>query len=480
GAYAVLMEKAEQQCLRRQTGIDQLARGAGAHQDDGAPPAILGGVAPRCVALGRQPLDHQAAAAPARDAAIVRTACHRHFEPGLDLLGLAEIMMGAFGQRRTLQLDDALIAIGMLALVDGEGEMAGAQQARHRIAETACAGRRRLDRFREPLGIILRIAAYRAGAGHVGDQQADRPIAARLQGEDAVIFERARQSRGERDRLAQHQRHRFRIVVTLQYLIQYRAEPHETAAQPGPVDLKRLDKIVGNDIRHHAIPRPRATCRLGSSRGGWKRGRAQARHQARMPFCACSRFSASSHTTDWGPSMTPAVTSSPRLAGRQCMKMAPALALAISRSSTRYGASMLWRLTLASTPIDTQVSVTTQSAPWTASSGLAVTRTRPPSALAQSSTRCGGSGDGGQAMRRSKSKRTAACTQLTTTLLPSPLHATTLPAAGPLCSSSVMTSAMIWQGWLASVRPLMTGTVACCASSSSFAACVVRIMMAST
>src|SRR4030065_730827 len=39
-------------------------------------------------------------------------------------------------------------------------------------------------------------------------------------------------------------------------------------------------------------------------------------------FCTCRRLSASSHTTDCGPSITSAVTSSPRCAGRQCMKTA--------------------------------------------------------------------------------------------------------------------------------------------------------------
>ena len=55
------------------------------------------------------------------------------------------------------------------------------------------------------------------------------------------------------------------------------------------------------------------------------------RHQARMPFWACRRFSASSNTTDCGPSITSSVTSSPRWAGRQCMKSASGLACAISR-----------------------------------------------------------------------------------------------------------------------------------------------------
>ena len=48
--------------------------------------------------------------------------------PGLDLLGLAEIVLGAFGQGRAGQFDDALIALGVLALIDGEGDIAGADQ----------------------------------------------------------------------------------------------------------------------------------------------------------------------------------------------------------------------------------------------------------------------------------------------------------------------------------------------------------------
>ena len=62
-------------------------------------------------------------------------------------------------------------------------------------------------------------------------------------------------------------------------------------------------------------------------------------------------------------------------------------------------------------------------------------------------------------------------------LLPSPDQAMRVPAIGPRCSSKVITSAISWQGWVRSVRPLMTGTVACSASSSSFSSLVVRIMM---
>ena len=44
--------------------------------------------------------------------------------------------------------------------------------------------------------------------------------------------------------------------------------------------------------------------------------------RAMMAFCTCSRFSASSKTTDCGPSRTSSVISSPRCAGRQCRTMA--------------------------------------------------------------------------------------------------------------------------------------------------------------
>ena len=51
---------------------------------------------------------------------------------------------------------------------------------------------------------------------------------------------------------------------------------------------------------------------------------------------------------------------------------------------------------------------------------------------------------------------------------------------GPRCSSKVMTSAMVWQGWESSVRPLITGTLAKDARSCSLEATPVRIMMTST
>ena len=122
-----------------------------------------------------------------------------------------------------------------------------------------------------------------------------------------------------------------------------------------------------------------------------------ARHQARIAFCTCSRFSASVHTTDCGPSITSAVTSSPRWAGRQCMKMASGLAHAITARSTWNGFRRLLRFFLSSpSPMDTQTSVTTQSAPRAAAWGSCPTLTEAPSLFAQASSSGAGLNFSGQ------------------------------------------------------------------------------------
>ena len=58
----------------------------------------------------------------------------------------------------------------------------------------------------------------------------------------------------------------------------------------------------------------------------------------RRAFCVWSRFSAWSKTTEADDSSTSAVTSSPRWAGRQCMKSAPGAAIAIRRAVHLVGA----------------------------------------------------------------------------------------------------------------------------------------------
>jgi len=66
-------------------------------------------------------------------------------------------------------------------------------------------------------------------------------------------------------------------------------------------------------------------------------------------------------------------------------------------------------------------------------------------------------------------------------LFPSPIQATGIPSnSGPNSSWIVWRSAMSWHGWSRSVSPLMTGTEACFAISSTSAWSKVRIMIPST
>ncbi len=83
-------------------------------------------------------------------------------------------------------------------------------------------------------------------------------------------------------------------------------------------------------------------------------------------------------------------------------------------------------------------------------------------------------------MFRRKSNRAAAWMKLAHMLLPSPIQATVRPRIGPRCSSKVCRSAITWHGWLLSVRPLITGTVAAWAKRSTSSWRLARIITAST
>ena len=151
--------------------------------------------------------------------------------------------MHAFAQAGAFERDDALITLGMLALIDGEREIAGADQMRHR----ECGVGAELGELGH---VELRIAADRAGGGDVGDHHADRPVALGLEREDALVFERARQRHGERDRLAQHGGNRRRIGMALQDGVDNRSQSHQPSAQAEGVDLERLDDVVRWGFEH--------------------------------------------------------------------------------------------------------------------------------------------------------------------------------------------------------------------------------------
>ena len=78
----------------------------------------------------------------------------------------------------------------------------------------------------------------------------------------------------------------------------------------------------------------------------------------RSARAACIRFPACRQTTDCGPSMTSALTSSPRCAGRQCMKITGSLAAFISAASIVQPAKARRRSSRSSSwPIDVHTSL---------------------------------------------------------------------------------------------------------------------------
>ena len=101
------------------------------------------------------------------------------------------------------------------------------------------------------------------------------------------------------------------------------------------------------------------------------------------------RFPASSHTRERGPSITASVTSSPRWAGRQWRKMASGEARSISAVSTWNGSKACSRRSESASPMLTQVSVTTASAPSTASTLSWPMVTREPTSARARSIRSG-------------------------------------------------------------------------------------------
>ena len=254
----------------------------------------------------RQELGHQPAGAPGT-AAAAELLGDGEADACRDLLGLTEILVRRLLQPLPFESDDALVAARLGALVDGHGEDALAEQLGR-----ARAGRQGGD----ALPVEAREGTQPVGGVEVDDQHLDRAVRARLQLEAALELQGGAEQHGEGGRLADHARHGVRVVVPVQDRVERGAEPHDAAADVQSLDREGQDEIVHpfEADGRHASGAPM--------------------HQARMPFCACRRFSASSNTTERGPSMTSSVTSSPRWAGRQCMKTASWPAAAISLALT--------------------------------------------------------------------------------------------------------------------------------------------------
>src|SRR5947199_3202897 len=205
-------------------------------------------------------------------------------------------------------------------------------------------------------------------------------------------------------------------------------------------------------------------------------GLAERRHHAPPPVASSARsartasirLAACCQTSEEGPSITSAVTSSPRCAGRQCRNTAWSPAAVMRSPSTRYPRNAAWRVSdSCSWPIDVHTSVYTASAPFTASYGSTASSTAPPRLPARSTTSSSSSYPGGDATVSSMPHRAEAKASEAATLFPSPTNTTRRPSSDPRCSRSVRTSASAWHGWARSDRRFTTGTSTAAAMASS-------------
>ena len=127
--------------------------------------------------------------------------------------------------------DDALVAGHVGALVDGEREMAAAEQLRRRGAPRPTRG--------EPLGVEARIGAHAVGRLEIDDQHVDRAVGARLQLKAAFELQRSAQQDGQHDHLAHQPRHRRGIGVAFEDAVDDGPEAHDAAARIEGFDRER-------------------------------------------------------------------------------------------------------------------------------------------------------------------------------------------------------------------------------------------------
>ncbi len=140
-------------------------------------------------------------------------------------------------QRRAVELDDALIALRVVALVDGERQHALPEQRSGR--GFARAG----QRF-EAVGVEAGIGAQRARRREIGDQHVDRPVGAGLQDELALELQRRAEQHRDHAGLGQKARDRLGIVVPAENRVEQRPELDDAAAHVERADLEGHDMVV--------------------------------------------------------------------------------------------------------------------------------------------------------------------------------------------------------------------------------------------
>ena len=259
------MEKPVEKLVRGDRRVQQFAGRGAAHQDDGAAPVLVRRrLVPVRPVRRRQALDHQGrrprpaclreagaslrrrqvgavAAAPVAGApaGAVRPPGYGvgEHDGGLQLAGLAKVMMRAVGQAGAFQGAYALVAFAVRPLVDGERQVAGPEQARHRAAGAAPG---RIDALRVEAGV----AAHVPLVGDVGDDHAQGAVALGLQGEDAVEAQGVGEHRRQGQGLGHHAGHPHRIAVGAEDRLQGRTQAHQLAAQAEGLDAEGLDQVA--------------------------------------------------------------------------------------------------------------------------------------------------------------------------------------------------------------------------------------------
>src|SRR5262249_18500687 len=167
---------------------------------------------------------------------------NRELDEGRELLGLPEISVCRFREALALERNDALVALGIAAAINGHGEMA--------IAKEPTVGRKCGTAFGREPGIAAHLPRHLI----VSDEEIDRAVSRGLEDELTLIFERGAEQRRERDRLAEKLRDRLWIIVAREDGVHRSPKFHEPAQNVGVLGLERPNQIVPPTSNLHPPP----------------------------------------------------------------------------------------------------------------------------------------------------------------------------------------------------------------------------------
>ncbi len=173
-----------------------------------------------------------------------------------DLLGLGEEMLDRLGEVAALERHDPLIALVRHRLVEGDREIALAEQAEQR---------RLAGLLGEPFGVEADIAAQLAAA-IVGDQEVDdAALGARLQRQlPAHVLQHRAEQGGQHQGLGEGARDRGRIIVRGEDLVEHRPEPHQPPARV-PLPQREADRGIERGGRRRPLWFGRHRCHVATS-----------------------------------------------------------------------------------------------------------------------------------------------------------------------------------------------------------------------